>query len=506
MGAGGVRIGDTQMPRDKADLTHHITVDNNLIRHGGRILPCAVGVWIGFSGDNTVTHNEVADFFYTGISVGWNWGYGPSPAKRNNISFNRVHHLGQGVMSDMGGVYTLGRSEGTVVRNNVFHDIHSYSYGGWGLYTDQASTGILFENNLVYNVKTGGFHQHFGRDNVVRNNILAFSKQQQLQATRAEDHHSFEFANNIVLYDSDTLLHGAWQALKFSSHHNCYWHTGSMPVLFLGDTLEQWQAKGHERGSIIADPKFAQPKTGDFALPNDSPVFQTGFRRFKPHLAGVYGDEAWVKKAEQVEYPQLKLAPPAPPLPIHEGFERDVVGQPPKSITTHVEGRGDSVVVTDQTAATGNHSVKLTDAKGLTRNFYPYITMTGIRYASGTVHCSFALKFGTGSDIQIELRDYSGSSYSAGPSFRIRDSTLAIWNGREVQIPQDQWIRFEIRTSLGNQGDWALSATAPGWETLEFDALPFRDPQFKVLTWAGITSVARDPTTFFVDDLHLSGG
>ncbi len=299
MGAGGVRIGEASIAKDARVRTSHITVDNNIVHSGGHLFPCAVGVWIGQSGDNRVTHNDIGDMLYTGVSVGWRWGYAESVATRNRIEWNRIHHIGQGVLSDMGGVYTLGPSEGTSVSHNVIHDVDSSGYGGWGLYTDEGSTGIRMENNLVYDVKTGGFHQHYGRENVIRNNIFAFSRLYQVQCTRVEKHLSFTFANNIVYWTQGELLRGRWQDIRVEMRDNCYWNATGGPVRFAGLDLTDWQKRGRDTGSIIADPGFVDAAARDFRLRPDSPVTRTGFQVFDFMRAGVYGDTRWVERARR---------------------------------------------------------------------------------------------------------------------------------------------------------------------------------------------------------------
>ncbi len=313
LGAGGIRIGEGRPAPDDNSRTDHITVDNNIIRNGGRIYMDAVGVWIGFSPDNAVTHNDIADFFYSGFSVGWRWGYSDSIAKRNNISFNHVHHLGWAVLSDMGGIYTLGPSEGTVVSNNIFHDIYAYSYGGWGMYTDEGSTGIVMEKNLVYDTKTGSFHQHYGKENIIRNNILVNSKLHQLQATRVEQHLSFTFEKNVVYWETGPLLAGPWTKITINMDNNCYWNTADQPVTFAGLSLDQWrEQKGHDKNAIVADPGFVDPKNHDFHLRPNSPALKIGFEPFDYAQAGVYGDAAWVAKANEVTYPPLEWPPQGP--------------------------------------------------------------------------------------------------------------------------------------------------------------------------------------------------
>jgi len=303
LGGGGVKIGLTRLESNEELLTSHQIVRDNLIAHGGRMHPAAVGVWIGHSPHNTIEHNEIFDFYYTGISVGWTWGYKPSGAHHNIIASNHIHLIGQGVLSDMGGIYTLGPSPGSKLVGNVMHDIEAFGYGGWGIYYDEGTTGMVAENNLVYRTKTGGFHQHYGRENVVRNCILAFSKKDQIQRTRAEPHLSFTFERNIVYWKTGTLLGSNWSGDNYKLDYNIYWRTDGKPIDFAKNTFEQWQKKGQDVHSLIADPMFVDPDSGDFRLKEGSPAFKVGFVPFDYTKAGRLTKSA----------APLKPAPPAFP-------------------------------------------------------------------------------------------------------------------------------------------------------------------------------------------------
>ncbi|MDO5554230.1 MAG: right-handed parallel beta-helix repeat-containing protein [Planctomycetia bacterium] len=330
LGAGGVRIGAgwEKIGVTENTCTRNCRVCDCVIRDYGYVDESATGVWIGHSPDNEIVHNEISQGYYTGVSVGWVWGYGKSLATGNKVEFNHIHHIGRGILSDMGGVYSLGISPGTSISNNVIHDVWSYKYGygGWGLYTDEGSSNILFENNLVYRVRTGTVHQHYGKDNIFRNNILAFSEQGQLQRSREEEHLSFTLERNIILWDKEPLFTRSWpdDVSRYALNHNLYWYCGPKDSVetqegkfFNGRTLAQWQElPGRDEGSLLADPEFANPAENDFHFaagqPNEA-VQAIGFIPFDYSQAGLTQEgKTFFGEKLSFEYSDPEV-PPAPP-------------------------------------------------------------------------------------------------------------------------------------------------------------------------------------------------
>ena len=292
LGGGGLRIGEPGDRKPDAFTANHThTVTDNHFHALGRIYPPAIGVLILQSGTNRIAHNHIHDLYYTAVSVGWNWGYQETPCRENVVEFNHMHDIGQSMLSDMGAVYTLGIQRGTIIRNNLIHDVNSFTYGGWGLYPDEGSTGIVWENNVVYRTKSAGFHQHYGRENIVRNNIFAFGKEHQVMRTRDEEHLSFFFTNNIVYYNSGTLLGSSWKNERYVIDHNLYFdtRTAATPTQrkLTGTALEKWHARGHDQHSLIADPLFVAPDKFDFRLRKKSPALQRGFKPIDLATVGV---------------------------------------------------------------------------------------------------------------------------------------------------------------------------------------------------------------------------
>lgn len=287
-GAGGIKVNGGDINSSKNKYTKYNQIIGNHIHHCGRVFHSAVGVLCGHSSNNNISHNHIHHLHYTGISCGWMWGYDENNLGNNRIENNHIHHIGTGILSDMGGIYLLGVQPGTVVRGNVIHNIEKANYGGWAIYTDEGSSHIIIENNICYFMASTGFFQHYGRENIVRNNIFAFGKEAMVSYGRTEEHNGFTFERNIILTDNSPIfLEGYGMKFKdksFISDLNLIWDISGKEPFFKGETEyspEQWRNLfGQDLHSIVADPLFKDPYNGDFTLDEKSPAFKIGFRKW----------------------------------------------------------------------------------------------------------------------------------------------------------------------------------------------------------------------------------
>jgi hypothetical protein len=300
LGAGAMKIGDTGIHKNQEEQAEGNEIADCHLHDGGQVFPSGVGLWVGESANNRVAHNHIHDFYYTGISIGWTWGYGPSLASNNVVEFNHVHHIGVKsggdgpILSDMGGIYTLGMQPGTRILNNLWHDIGAANYGGWGIYFDEGSSGILAESNVVYRTTHGGFHQHYGATNRVINNIFALARDAQLQRTRIETHRSFSFATNLVYFNTGALLAGDWSGTNFLADWNIYFdarNPTNASMKFGAEEFAQWQQRGQDQHSMIAEPLFVDPAKDDFRLRSGSPALKLGFKPIDLSTVGVRGSK-----------------------------------------------------------------------------------------------------------------------------------------------------------------------------------------------------------------------
>jgi parallel beta-helix repeat protein len=279
LGAGAIKIGTQRA--DEPHPASGIEVSDCRISDGGHVFPSAIGIWIGQSFGNRIEHNEICDLYYSAISIGWTWGYGPSLAHDNRVEFNLLHHIGKKsdgdgpILSDMGGVYLLGVRQGTVVANNIFHDIAGRTYGGWGIYLDEGSSDVLVEKNLVYRTTHGGFHLHYGKNDTVKNNIFAMGRDLQIARTVAEPGQQFRFTNNIVDWDTGVFTKTSSADAVFDE--NIYCARGGGRLGFGKDSWEQWRAAGQDGHSILTDSVFNNAAAGDFGLAPALPLEKIHF-------------------------------------------------------------------------------------------------------------------------------------------------------------------------------------------------------------------------------------
>ncbi|MDW7691628.1 right-handed parallel beta-helix repeat-containing protein [Flammeovirgaceae bacterium SG7u.111] len=161
LGSGGIRLGmwvkDVKRANLKSDIIPRQNIISNTKIHDiGKVHAGAVGIWLAQSMENQVVNNELYNMPYSGISLGWTWNEAETFTHQNYIAYNHIHHVMQ-TLTDGGGIYTLGKMNGSILKENYIHDIKRAkgAVGSFsnGMFFDQSSQLLTVEGNVIEQVE-----------------------------------------------------------------------------------------------------------------------------------------------------------------------------------------------------------------------------------------------------------------------------------------------------------------------------------------------------------------
>ncbi len=138
-------------PADRREVCEHQTIKNCLITEVGNEDWGCVGVCAGYVAYINISHNEISEVPYSGISLGWGWTRSVNCMRNNIVHANLIHHYAKH-MYDTAGIYTLGAQPKSYVTENVVHSIYVPGYAHdphhwFYLYTDEGSSFITVKDN-----------------------------------------------------------------------------------------------------------------------------------------------------------------------------------------------------------------------------------------------------------------------------------------------------------------------------------------------------------------------
>jgi hypothetical protein len=171
----------------------------------------------------------------------------------------------------------------THVRNNRIH-----GKGNWGIDLDDGSSNYHVYNNLCLGL---GIKLREGFFRRMENNILIHGPGHfHVWYRDCED----VIARNIIVGDSAYRFIRVDPKSAKEFDYNLLYNFGRPPMVHgVGKamTVAEWQQKGFDTHSVVADPMFVDPAKGDYRVKPQSPALKLGFKNFPMDRFGVIGKD-----------------------------------------------------------------------------------------------------------------------------------------------------------------------------------------------------------------------
>lgn len=158
---------------DVRDVAKGNTITDNLITRIGLDYYGTAAINAGWVNSTTITHNEISDVPWAGISVGWGWQHTQGALGNNTVTTNDISNA-VNRLCDTGAIYHLSVDPGSTYSNNYIHDMVPTAAACGspipGIYLDEGSDQLTVSNNVISNTPDGVHQNYTGSNLTISNN------------------------------------------------------------------------------------------------------------------------------------------------------------------------------------------------------------------------------------------------------------------------------------------------------------------------------------------------
>ena len=293
LGGGAVYVRSITSPRNEPVSR----IVGNEISYTGKVFKDTPTILSLLSANNEISKNIIKHASGSGISLGGNFESTDTGTTNNLISKNNISHVCEET-TDCGAIQTIGKQEGTIIENNIIHDLvhtnhHLFPGHNNAIYLDQGSANKIVRKNIVYKIAGTSLVLHSASHNLIENNIFVDAqsfhvKDNPQSKVKYETGNTIVeifptenkiknniFYSKIVGYDKFFYYHdlpGVPGPSVVESNNNIIYST-EMNV----SGLDSWRIFGFDQNSLIIDPLFSNYDNDDYSIQKGSPAFSKGF-------------------------------------------------------------------------------------------------------------------------------------------------------------------------------------------------------------------------------------
>ena len=178
----------SEMPEGQVRVSD-IKITNNVIRRAAREYRSSCGIILYYVKNVDVSHNDLEEIPYSGISIGWGWGKDVKETGGHTISYNRIVDV-LGPTHDGAHIYTLSPIRNTHIFRNYLEKTHDWR---GGLYFDEGSGKMTAYENVV----TGSANWLYARAGARMNDLKVYNNWSDTDVATVDEMNVTTYGNKV---------------------------------------------------------------------------------------------------------------------------------------------------------------------------------------------------------------------------------------------------------------------------------------------------------------------